>query len=193
VQINDAGNQNQNNVSVTNCYFEGMQQGDIVFNNVGGRNVIKDNVCATSTPTNSIVVLAVANGITEVDGNVCTKGIYANPTNVADGSLKVGTNVKDATTLMVGAEVTPTVASAAALTLPKGCNIFRISGTTTITSIVGTGWASRVVVLIFEGVLTVTAGSNLSINGNFVTTAGDTMTLQYDAAGGVWFELARSD
>jgi hypothetical protein len=193
VQINDSGNQNQNNVSVTNCYFEGMQQGDIVFNNVGGRNVIKDNVCTTSNPTNSIVVLSVIDGITEVDGNVCTKGIYAHPASVAAGSLKMGRNVKDATTLLVGNQYTPTVASTAALTLPLGCEVFRISGTTTITSIVGTGWASRIVVLIFEDALTVTAGSNLSINGNFVTTAGDTLTLQYDSAGGVWFELSRSD
>lgn len=82
----------------------------------------------------------------------------------------------------------PTVASAATVTLP-GDPVITISGTTTITSITAS-WAGRRVTLIFSGALTFTDGSNLKLNGNFVTTADDTITLVCDGTN--WFEQARS-
>ena len=82
-----------------------------------------------------------------------------------------------------------TAASAAALTLPLE-DVVTISGTTSITSIAAGGHAGKVRTLIFEGVLTVTDGSNLNLAGNFVTTADDTITLACD--GTDWFEVARS-
>ena len=84
----------------------------------------------------------------------------------------------------------PTVASAAALTLPTDGEIISVTGTTNITSVVATGNINRRVTLVFTGILTFTDGSNLKLNGNFVTTADDTITLICDGTN--WYEIARS-
>lgn len=82
------------------------------------------------------------------------------------------------------------VASAAALPLPTG-RVFHVTGTTNITSITSTNFASGVcITLIFDGILTFTDGSNLKLNGNFVTSADDTISLCYDGTN--WFETARA-
>ncbi len=82
------------------------------------------------------------------------------------------------------------VASAAALPLPTG-RIFHVTGTTGITSITSTNFQSgAIITLIFDGVLTVTDGSNLKMAGNFTTTADDTLTLGYDGTN--WYEICRS-
>lgn len=85
---------------------------------------------------------------------------------------------------------TAVVASAAALTLPLGFESFSITGTTSITSIVATGFDGKTVRLIFDGILTVTDGSNLKLSGNFVTSADDVMTLVCNGAN--WHEVSRS-
>lgn len=79
-----------------------------------------------------------------------------------------------------------TVASGASITVLG--DVATITGTTNITSIAART-PSRIT-LIFEDVLTVTDGSNLNLNGNFTTTAGDTLTLVSD--GTDWFETGRS-
>ncbi len=79
---------------------------------------------------------------------------------------------------------TPTVASAANVTLPAN-DVVKISGTTTITSITAS-WPGRVVVLVFTDVLTLTDGSNLKLVGNLVTAADIAITLACD--GTSWFE-----
>ena len=82
------------------------------------------------------------------------------------------------------------VASATAMPLPTG-SVFHVTGTTTITSITSTNFAAGcVITLIFDGALTFTAGNNLKIAGNFVTTALDTITLAYDGTN--WHECSRS-
>lgn len=82
------------------------------------------------------------------------------------------------------------VASAAAMPLPTG-RVFHVTGTTNITSITSTNFASGAcITLIFDGVLTFTDGSNLVLAGNFVTTADDTISLCYDGTN--WYETARS-
>lgn len=83
------------------------------------------------------------------------------------------------------------VASATTMTLTAG-NLFHVTGTTTVTTLnpCDTANAGRSVVLIFDGVLTFTDGSNLKLAGNFVTTADDTITLVCD--GSNWFEGARA-
>lgn len=82
------------------------------------------------------------------------------------------------------------VASAAALPLPTG-RVFHVTGTTNITSITSTNFASGVcITLIFDDVLTFTDGNNLKLAGNFITTANDTITLVYDGTN--WFETSRS-
>lgn len=81
------------------------------------------------------------------------------------------------------------VASAAAIA-PTG-NLFHVTGTTNITSITSTGIAAGTeITIIFDGVLTFTDGSNLSLAGNFVTSADDTITLKFDGTN--WYEICRS-
>jgi hypothetical protein len=81
------------------------------------------------------------------------------------------------------------VASATTTTLGNDGNFFDITGTTTITSIASKA-AGTVVRLQFDGILTLTDGSNLKLAGNFVTAAESTITLVSD--GSNWYELSRS-
>jgi hypothetical protein len=87
----------------------------------------------------------------------------------------------------------PVVASAATITLPTQSDVIRISGTTNITTINTAGHTGHQVTLVFADVLTVTRGGVLLLNqslGNFVTTAGDTLTMCCDGA--TWYEISRS-
>lgn len=81
------------------------------------------------------------------------------------------------------------VASAGALTLGDDGNVFDITGTTGITSITAKT-AGTVVMLQFDGALTITDGSNLKIRGDFITAAESTIMLYCD--GTSWFEISRS-
>lgn len=88
------------------------------------------------------------------------------------------------------------VASASGITLTKG-NFFDITGTTQINTISSTGWtAGSVVVLRFNGNVTVThnsGGTNdilLASSANFSATAGDTLSLVFD--GTDWNECSRT-
>lgn len=83
-----------------------------------------------------------------------------------------------------------TVASTANLPLPLMAEVIHVSGTNTITSLDVVRPASSVITLIFDGILTFTDGNNLKLNGNFVTTADDTITLASDGTN--WYEVCRS-
>ena len=169
--------------------FSGFDTRDIQIY-AGVNCSIIENTCKSSDPTYSIHIDSVVSGTVFIDRNTCTKDIYFDPAEAATGEVIVGTNTKSATTLQVGAQIAPTVASAASLTLPLGADVFHISGTTSITSISATGWAGRSVTLIFDGILTLTDGSNLKLAGNFVTTADDVCRLACDGTN--WFEQSRS-
>lgn len=81
------------------------------------------------------------------------------------------------------------VASAAAI-VPTG-NVFHVTGTTNITSIDATNVvAGATITIIFDGVLTFTDGGNLVLAGNFVTTAGDSITLVFEGTN--FYEKSRS-
>lgn len=80
------------------------------------------------------------------------------------------------------------IASASSITLGNDGIFFIITGTTTITSITAKP-AGAVVWLKFAGILTVQSGSNLSLNGNFLTSAGGTLQLVSD--GTAWYEVSR--
>lgn len=88
-----------------------------------------------------------------------------------------------------GGGAVPVVASATALPTPV-TPVEHVSGTTTITSIVGNGAAGQRVTLIFDGILTFTDGNNLKLAGNLVTTADDTISLVSDGVN--WYETSRS-
>src|SRR3990167_2016050 len=80
------------------------------------------------------------------------------------------------------------VASATATTLGDDGGFFDITGTTTITSITAKR-AGTVVILQFDGILTLTDGSNLKLDGNFVTAAESVIALVCDGTN--WWEIAR--
>lgn len=80
------------------------------------------------------------------------------------------------------------VASTASMTLGNDGNFFDITGTTNITSITAKP-AGTVVWLQFDGILTVTDGSNLRLNGNFVTAAQSVLQLVSDGTN--WYEVSR--
>jgi hypothetical protein len=84
---------------------------------------------------------------------------------------------------------TASVASAATIAVPPGCELLTVTGTTSITSVTA-GYAGQRVTLVFSGALTVTDGSNLKLAGNLVTTGDDTVTLVCDGTN--WFETSRS-
>lgn len=89
----------------------------------------------------------------------------------------------------------PSVASAAALTLPSMPSdlpryIISVTGTTTITSITATGWFGRTVTLHLISGADLTDGGNLTIGGNFTATSLSTITLFCN--GTDWFEVSRS-
>lgn len=81
------------------------------------------------------------------------------------------------------------VASAATVTLGNDGNFFDITGTTTITSITAKT-AGTVVMLQFDGVLTVTNGSNLKLGSSMTTAANSTLALVSDGTN--WYEIGRS-
>lgn len=125
-------------------------------------------------------------GYTVVSTNTCTLN------NTADVRLTGTTNnIKFTNNIApVIVDTFPTVASATALTLPVAVDDIKVTGVTAITSIIATGNNRRTVRLIFAGILTLTDGSNLKLNGNFVTSADDTVVLTCDGTN--WYEISRS-
>lgn len=81
------------------------------------------------------------------------------------------------------------ITSQATITLPNSGKVFNVTGTTGITSVTAS-WAGRTAVLVFSGILTVTDGSNLKLNGNLTTGADTTLVLVSDGVN--WYELSRS-
>jgi len=89
------------------------------------------------------------------------------------------------------------VASGTELTLGADGNVFDITGTTTVNTILATSWqAGSIVTLQFDGILTVThnsGGTNdilLGDQSNMTTAAGDVLTLFFN--GTDWVEKSRS-
>lgn len=83
----------------------------------------------------------------------------------------------------------PSVASAAALTLPVGPDVFTISGTTNITSIVATGHNGKIITLIFDGVLTLTDGGNILLHNNTNLTTSSNDAIQFYCNGTDWIQV----
>jgi hypothetical protein len=83
----------------------------------------------------------------------------------------------------------PTAVAASTTTIPTGYDVVEITGNTGITSI-NTPIAMSQVTLVFAGTPTVTDGGNLRLNGNFVATAGSTLSLL--GYSGNWSEVSRA-
>jgi len=132
----------------------------------------------------------VNNGISTLTGLVTFGGNIVSDT---DGTDDVGTtSVRwdqgyfDELFANKGADV---ASAASSFTLGADGNYYDITGTTGIDSIAAQT-VGKVVVLQFDGALTVTDGGNLKLEGNFVSVTGATLTLQSD--GTDWYEIARA-
>lgn len=84
------------------------------------------------------------------------------------------------------------IASAATIAIPSDGDVFHVTGATNITNgiTVNASDAGRTVVLIFDSTPTVTATGTSHLNGNFVATASDTLTIKCDGTN--WYEMGRS-
>lgn len=80
-----------------------------------------------------------------------------------------------------------TVASSANITLPEGM-VFKITGTTNITSIDPKIWGTQVN-LVFHDILTVVNGGNLLLTSDFNTYPEHSLTLRSDGVN--WVEVSR--
>jgi len=132
-------------------------------------------------------VAVAATGLAPIVGQVLQAGVTGDFVDILYGKQpRIGqTGAGNVFGAMKGADV----ASATAI-VPTG-NVFHVTGTTSITSITSTNISSGArITLIFDGILTFTAGNNLKIAGNMTTSALDTITLVYDGTN--WFEVARS-
>ncbi len=136
----------------------------------------------SSVPTNKIPVCLVYNKTTE------TKILDYEDKDTDTNQGYILADVRPFLNLGSGWLQGADVASASAVTLGNDGNFFKITGTTTITSITIKSAGTRVA-LWFTGVLTVTNGSNLKLNGNFVTAADSTLYLVSDGTN--WRELSR--
>ena len=148
----------------------------------GARNTLQVNLLDTSTwQVRGIAMRAAA-----ID-NVIASYNYANtldPFN--DGAANTRTKLNHGDGRGVD------IASAAAITVPILGTIFHVTGTTGITSMAGFGQRDQAITLIFDGVVTVTKGSNLKLGagGNFVSTANSTLSGVWDGTN--FYETGRS-
>ena len=167
---------------------------------------IRGNTCIGTGTGAGAYDIGVNNALrgTVADNTFLSPGAFAQPARVVsdtancfDVSVCPYTNVYLPTTGAASPKTgngVVSIASAAALLLPTIGNVFRVTGTTTITSIapllLDSNHDGREITLIFAGALTLTDGSNLKLAGNFVTTADDTITLVGDGTN--WYEKSRS-
>lgn len=82
------------------------------------------------------------------------------------------------------------LAAAATITLPAVVDTVNLFLGASPVGTIAASWRDRLVTLKFAGAITITDGSNLKLNGDFVGTADDCLTLRSDGTN--WHEVARS-
>jgi hypothetical protein len=146
--------------------------------NTGGTGT---GVATISTSTNTKIIGGAINGFSVgiSNGSSSTKMSHD------------GVDFTSTTTAVVN-PYNPSVASAAAITLNGENQVYHITGTSTINDIVPVAvYSGKSITLIFDAALTVgDSVGNIKLNGNFVTTADDTLTLVSDGTN--WHEVSRS-
>lgn len=182
-------------ISFNNCIVRGNSlDGSASFSgykidaNVGGISIIGGSAGGDdNTPTGASLQAYGIDITTGSGNNIIIQGVDTR-LNVTAGirSFATGDNVH-ITDNFDGS--TNSVASASSIDLPMSGQLVTVTGTTNISSITALGRGASVT-LVFEDVLTVNDGSNLVLNGNFVTTANDTLSLVCDGTN--WIETSRS-
>lgn len=183
----------------------------LVVDTATGKPVSGATVQVNLYPGGGAATLYSDNGVTQKANPVTTdsKGRYeyyaANghyseiPTTSAGAQPAINDIVLDDS---VSAQAASAVASANNLALDAAYNRFQISGATQINLIDSTGFGGgRRVTLHFQGAPTVkhnqaASGANkpvmLSGAGDFVASASDQLTLQYDSTDSKWYEVERT-
>jgi hypothetical protein len=171
--------------TISGCTFRNMQDNSIL---VGGAEIINVIIeaCSFSNCVGGAADIVVTNS--NPASRVYIKGCHSSRVLVS--------NTGSAVVSVIGCtDSSPTtVASAAAFPIGKTKDLFFVTGTTTITSILSdAGDAGRVITLLFQGAVTVTNSANLQLAGsvNFVSTANDTLTL-FTIDGTAWYEQSRT-
>lgn len=109
-------------------------------------------------------------------------------THIAAGAVAPRMAIKNNDIDEGGVLYPSTAASATALKIPAVADWISVTGTTNITSM-NVSYIGRIVTLVFSDVLTFTDGSNLVLDGNHVTSAGENITLYCDGTN--WNEICR--
>jgi len=153
--------------------------------------ITKPNTFSSNTTASSSEVNANFDTIfNDYNGNITNANVSSSAA-IAASKLNLAT-IAQAMTMSGAIFITgkgADVASTAAMTLGSDGNVFDITGTTTITSITAKT-AGTIVVLQFDGIATVTDGSNLKLAGSFTSAAESTLTLFSDGTN--WYEISRS-
>jgi hypothetical protein len=106
IQINDAGNQNQNHVTILGNSIDGMDTYDILLNNPGAVSVIDNRCLSTGLSQHSISVGAVVLKPVYVERNFCAdtvntvdadslSGDVVSRDNIINGTSRSGTDALD--------------------------------------------------------------------------------------------------
>lgn len=151
--------------------------------------VIRGNVCIDNQTVKTQDWGIAVNDLGHVlEGNVCVGNGEGQIFQASSGSTNhnIGNVVRDD-----GSGRQQMIASASLLTPADDADFLLVTGTTQINNIPDS-WQGRLLVLKFDGALTVTHNAtqiNLRGAQNFTTRAGDTLTLIHD--GSNWYEVAR--
>jgi len=157
---------------------EGIRLVDSLYCDISNNVIIDDRgtllmdygIKASGTSDRLNITDNIINGITTRSIDIPTGGNFNLNGNIIDPAESIN------------------IASAATITLINSGTYFNITGTTNITSVTAS-WVGRTVTLRFAGILTFTNGSNLKLNGNFVTAADSTISLICNGTN--WYEVAR--
>jgi hypothetical protein len=201
ITIGDAIDDGVSDVTVTGNTFNlngtaGLKLGysatrfSVVANNFTGSSNGVGGVWATSTSASPIACYVAGNSFSQLDANYR----FDVPGGVVGWNDFVSsTDSGTSPPALHPGFVSGTIASSGAITISRGLSVYRVTGATNISTINipgGSGWQGPLI-LIFDGALTVNDGAgNLKLNGNFATTADDTLVLVY--SGTSWVEVSRS-
>ena len=185
----------KNNV-IRNCATAngGSDEYGILINTGGDNHVIDGNVISDSLANMQYGIFIIPNynsTLSLIDNTVMQSTDAALRLGSTDALREYrGNNFIGSLAATFNDPILPVIASASTLTVPTAYDAVFVSGTTNITTISAQGHSGHRVTLIFSDVLTVTDGLNLIINGNFVTTANDALTLVCNGTN--WYEVSRS-
>lgn len=115
---------------------------------------------------------------------------FSNMSLIENSLGSINGNNAECVTSNIRSQDSINISSAATITVPSPLDFVIVTGTTNVSTITSS-WLGRIMTLSFNNVLTVQDGvGNLKLNGDFITSDEDTLTLAYNGAN--WIEVTRS-